>query len=57
MPVTIQDVEHVAKLAKLAFNETEKEKLTHEMNEILGYMEKLNALDTSGSSRFHMSLN
>ena len=47
MPVTIQDVEHVAELARLTFAEDEKQKLTAELNEILHYMEQLNALDTS----------
>lgn len=47
MSVTIKDVEHIAALAKLEFTEAEKEKLTHEMNAILGHMEKLNELDTS----------
>jgi aspartyl-tRNA(Asn)/glutamyl-tRNA(Gln) amidotransferase subunit C len=43
----MKDVEHIAKLAKLEFSEAEKEKLTLQMNDILGYMEKLNTLDTS----------
>lgn len=47
MSVTIKDVEHIAKLAKLEFSDEEKEKLTHQMNEILQHMEKLNELDTS----------
>lgn len=47
MSVTKKDVEHIAKLANLEFNDAEKEKLTHEMNEILQHMEKLNELDTS----------
>ena len=47
MAVTIKDVEHVAKLARLAFTEEEKEKLAHQLNDILTYMEKLNKLDTS----------
>ncbi|HTR82180.1 MAG TPA: Asp-tRNA(Asn)/Glu-tRNA(Gln) amidotransferase subunit GatC [Bacteroidota bacterium] len=47
MAVTIKDVEHIAQLARLEFNEKEKQKLTHELNEILKYMEKLNELDTS----------
>ena len=46
MPVTIKDVEHVAKLARLEFTEAEKEKFTHQLNKILAYMEKLNELDT-----------
>jgi aspartyl-tRNA(Asn)/glutamyl-tRNA(Gln) amidotransferase subunit C len=45
--VTIEDVEHIAKLAKLEFNEDEKEKFTVQFNEILAFMEKLNELDTS----------
>ena len=47
MPVTIQEVEHVAKLARLEFSPEEKEKFTHQLNKILAYMEKLNELDTS----------
>jgi len=47
MPVTIKDVEHVAKLARLEFSDEEKEKLTHQLNQILDYMDKLNELDTS----------
>jgi aspartyl-tRNA(Asn)/glutamyl-tRNA(Gln) amidotransferase subunit C len=47
MAVTIKDVEHIAALAKLEFTEAEKEKFTHQMNQILDYMNKLNSLDTS----------
>jgi len=47
MPVTIKDVEHIAKLAKLEFSEDEKTKFTEQFNEILAFMEKLNELDTS----------
>lgn len=47
MSVTKKDVEHIAKLANLEFTDAEKETLTHEMNEILQHIEKLNALDTS----------
>ena len=47
MAVTIKDVEHIAELARLEFNESEKQKLTHELNEILKYIEKLDELDTS----------
>lgn len=46
MAVTIRDVEHVASLAKLSFTDAEKQKLVSELNEILRYMEQLNALDT-----------
>lgn len=47
MPVTVNDVEHVAALAHLRFTEAEKKKLTHQLNEILAYMEKLNEIDTT----------
>lgn len=47
MAVTIKDVEHIAKLAKLEFSEDEKAKFTEQFNEILTLMEKLNELDTS----------
>jgi aspartyl-tRNA(Asn)/glutamyl-tRNA(Gln) amidotransferase subunit C len=48
MSVTVRDVEHVASLARLSFNEKEKQVLTHQLNEILAYMEKLEQLDTEG---------
>jgi len=47
MAVTIQDVEHVAKLARLRFTDAEAERFTHQLNEILSYVEKLNEIDTS----------
>ncbi len=47
MSVTIKDVEHIAKLAKLEFSESEKEKFTHQFNDILKYMEELNSVDTT----------
>lgn len=47
MSVTIQDVENIARLAKLSFSEDEKEKFVEQFNQILAYMDKLNELDTS----------
>jgi aspartyl-tRNA(Asn)/glutamyl-tRNA(Gln) amidotransferase subunit C len=47
MAVTLNDVDHVAKLARLSFSESEKETLAHELNDILKYMEQLNSLDTT----------
>jgi aspartyl-tRNA(Asn)/glutamyl-tRNA(Gln) amidotransferase subunit C len=47
MAVTIKDVEHIAKLAKLEFTDEEKEKFTHQLNQILEYVEQMNKLDTS----------
>jgi len=46
MSITVKDVEHVADLARLALQEEEKMKLTHQLNAILNYAEKLNELDT-----------
>jgi aspartyl-tRNA(Asn)/glutamyl-tRNA(Gln) amidotransferase subunit C len=47
MSVTIKEVEHIAALARLEFSDEEKEKFTHQLNEILQYIEKLKELDTS----------
>ncbi len=47
MAVTIQDVEHVASLARLWFSDEEKEMLRVQLNRILEYMELLNRLDTT----------
>ncbi len=47
MAVTKKDVEYIADLARLKFNEDELEKFTGQLNEILSYVEKLNELDTS----------
>jgi aspartyl-tRNA(Asn)/glutamyl-tRNA(Gln) amidotransferase subunit C len=47
MSVTIEDVEHVARLARLSFSDGEKRILVQQLNEILTYMEQLNELDTA----------
>jgi aspartyl-tRNA(Asn)/glutamyl-tRNA(Gln) amidotransferase subunit C len=41
-----KEVEYVAKLAKLVFNEEEKEEFTSQLNSILDYFKKLNELNT-----------
>ncbi len=46
MAVTIDVVERIAALAKLDFSNDEKTKLSEELNQILGYIEKLNELNT-----------
>jgi len=48
MTISKQDVEHVAFLARLAFTDEEIEAYTQQLNSILGYMEKMNTLDTAG---------
>jgi len=46
MSVTKNEVEHIAKLAKLKFNENEIDEYTTQLNQILTYVDKLNELDT-----------
>ena len=42
------DVEHVARLARLALSDEELERMRAQFGRILGYIEKLNELDTEG---------
>ena len=46
--ITTQDVEYVAGLAQLILDDDSKERLVHEMGDILEYMDKLEELDTEG---------
>ncbi|GIO69158.1 Asp-tRNA(Asn)/Glu-tRNA(Gln) amidotransferase subunit GatC [Paenibacillus sp. JTLBN-2024] len=48
MSITNQDVQHVAKLARLNLSADEEQKFTEQLNAILQYAEKLNELDTDG---------
>ncbi len=45
--ITRKEVEHVARLARLELTEEEKERMTVQLDSILGYIDKLNKLDTS----------
>jgi len=47
MAVIVEDVRHVAQLARLTFSAEEEQKLLEDLNAILRYMEQLNRLDTS----------
>ena len=47
MKITLEEVEHVATLARLEVSAEDKQQLTEQMNRILLYMEKLNELDTT----------
>ncbi len=47
MSVTFDEVKKIASLAHLSFNDGELLKYTDQLNQILGYVEKLNELDTS----------
>ena len=42
------DVEHVARLARLALDDAELERMREQLNGILGYIDKLRVLDTTG---------
>lgn len=50
MALTKSEVEHVAKLARLALTDQEKEHFTGQLDNILGYIEKLKELDTKNVS-------
>jgi len=45
MSVTLNDVDKIAKLAKLEFEHEEKVKLQTDLNKILEYIDQLNELD------------
>lgn len=45
--ITIKDVEHVAKLARLELTEEEKEMFTHQLGDVLTHVEKMNEVDTT----------
>ncbi len=45
--ITKEDVEYVAGLAQLSLDDAAKGRLVQELGAILGYMEKLNEVDTS----------
>ena len=46
--ITMQEVEHVARLARLELSGAEKERMRRELDGILSYIDKLRALDTTG---------
>jgi aspartyl-tRNA(Asn)/glutamyl-tRNA(Gln) amidotransferase subunit C len=48
LKLSTQDVEYVAKLAKLEVTDGEKEKFTAQLNDILLYIDQLNELETTG---------
>ena len=46
MSILKKEVEHVAELARLEFSEQEKQEIMIHFDKILGYVDKLNELDT-----------
>lgn len=59
MPLTKEEVLHIAQLARLQLNPEEVGLIARQMNDILIYMEQLNGLDTAGveptSHALHLS--
>ncbi len=47
MSITQKDVQHVAKLARLALDDAEQGMMVEQLNQILEFAEALNALDTT----------
>lgn len=47
MSISVNDVNHVANLARLELSAEETARFTEQLNAILKYVEKLNELDTS----------
>ena len=45
--ITIKDVEHVAKLARLELTDAEKELYTKQLGDVLKYVDQMNEVDTS----------
>ncbi len=48
MPITIQDVEYIAKLARLSLTDDEKIRFQKELEKILDYIDQLKKVDTTG---------
>jgi len=46
--ISKKDVEYVANLARISFNDKELEKLTRELEDIIKFINKLNKVDVSG---------
>jgi aspartyl-tRNA(Asn)/glutamyl-tRNA(Gln) amidotransferase subunit C len=46
--ITLAEVDHVARLARLALGTEEKERLRSQLDAILGYVEQLGRIDTTG---------
>ena len=48
MAVTIDDVRHIASLARLGLSDTRAAAIVHELNTILAHMDELAKVDTAG---------
>jgi aspartyl-tRNA(Asn)/glutamyl-tRNA(Gln) amidotransferase subunit C len=56
MKISAEEIERVALLARLHLTGDEKTRLTEELDSILGYMDKLNQLDTAEVEPFSHAL-
>ena|SRR5882724_2940687 len=45
--ITVQDLEHLAKLARIDLDEADKKSLVQEFDSILGYVDQLKKVDVS----------
>jgi aspartyl-tRNA(Asn)/glutamyl-tRNA(Gln) amidotransferase subunit C len=48
MTISQEDIQKTAQLAHLAIDDDQLNSLSNQLNDILGYVEKLNELDTKG---------
>lgn len=48
MSISRADVRHIAELARIELGDDEEEKFEKELSSILGFVEKLNEVDTAG---------
>lgn len=56
MPLTDKDVDHVARLARLALTDEERQKYRGQLERILGYMKTLEKHDVNGvAPTFHVA--
>ena len=50
MKLTLEEVEHIAELARLRLSEDEKNRFSEQLSDILEYAARLQLVDTSGIS-------
>jgi aspartyl-tRNA(Asn)/glutamyl-tRNA(Gln) amidotransferase subunit C len=48
MEITTQTVDKLSNLAQLQFSETEKEEIKADLNKMIGFIEQLEKIDTTG---------
>jgi aspartyl-tRNA(Asn)/glutamyl-tRNA(Gln) amidotransferase subunit C len=48
MPLTPDEVRHIARLARLGLTDADVERFQHQLSDILDYFERLRSVDTEG---------